>query len=280
MLDSTSPHVASPPDSSSPVPGIEASLGGPCDSWFGAEEMARWSAAVAPPVPCRVARGTAIVREGAAAHHLYIVQAGDFKVSRTAEDGYEQVLDFAGASDVIGLDGLVEGRNLGTVEALQDSTVYAVPVGDLGALRATNAHFDARLQRALAAQWSRMRDVVWLMAAVGADRRTGRFLLQLSQRMAERGRSPRRLYLQMSRRDIAAHLGLAHESISRALTNLAASGVLRVKGREVEILDMDGLARLASSTRGSVGEPDTAVAHVPATPCPPAPSEAGACAVH
>ena len=228
---------------------------GPFDRWFGRGEFARWSAPVAAPVPCRVPRQSVLVHEGARVEHLYVVQAGDFKISRTAEDGYEQVIDFASAADIVGLDGLSTGRHLGTAEALQDSTVYAIPIGDLRALRASNARFDAQLQQALSEQWGRMRDMGWLMGAVGADRRTARFLLQLSRRMAERGMSPRRLHLHMSRRDIAAHLGLAHESISRAMTALAASGYLRVVGREVEIVDMDGLRQLAASTRGHVLEP-------------------------
>jgi len=225
-------------------------VSGPCDAWFGAGELSHWSAPVAAPVPCRVARQSILLHEGARAQTFYIVQAGDFKVSRTAEDGYEQVIAFAGAGDALGLDGLASGHHLGTVEALQDAIVYAVPLADLRALRAANAAFDLRLTESLGAHWACMRDMAWLMGAMGADRRTARFLLQLSETLSRRGMSPRRLRLPMSRRDIAAHLGLAHESISRAMTSLAMAGYLRVYGREVEILDMDGLRQLAANTRG------------------------------
>jgi CRP/FNR family transcriptional regulator len=225
-------------------------ISGPCDLWFGAGELSHWSAPVAAPVPCRVSRQSVLLHEGARAHSMYVVQAGDFKISRTAEDGYEQVIAFAGAGDALGLDGLASGCHLGTVEALQDAIVYAIPLGDLRALRAANATFDLHLMQSLGAQWRCMRDMAWLMGAMGADRRTARFLLQLSRTMAQRGMSPRRLRLAMSRRDIAAHLGLAHESISRAMTSLAMAGYLRVYGREIEILDMDGLKQLAANTRG------------------------------
>jgi CRP/FNR family transcriptional regulator len=107
-----------------------------------------------------------------------------------------------------------------------------------------------------------MRDLAWLTGAVGSDRRTARFLLLMARRMAERGMSARRLHLPMRRRDIASYLGLAHESISRSLTALAAAGFLNVLGREVEIVDVDGLRQLASNTRGHGGEgsPATGVA--------------------
>ena len=234
---------------------------GPCDRWFGPGELARWSAPVAAPVPCRISRQSILLHEGARAHRFYIVQAGDFKVSRTAEDGYEQVIAFAGAGDALGLDGLASDHHLGTVEALQDAIVYAVPLADLRALRAANPAFDRCLMESLGAHWEGMRDMAWLMGAMGADRRTARFLLQLSATMAQRGMSPRRLRLAMSRRDIAAHLGLAHESISRAMTSLAMAGYLRVIGREIEILDMDGLRQLAANTRGHASEAGADPAH-------------------
>jgi len=227
---------------------------GPFERWFGERERAHWSASVAAPVACRVSRLAALVREGADARNVYIVQAGDFKVSRMAEDGYEQVLDFVAAGEMLGLEGLAGGRSLATAEALQDSLVYAIPLHDLRALRAANPRFDDRLQESLSAQWSRMRDLAWLTGAVGSDRRTARFLLLMARRMAERGLSACRLRLPMRRRDIASYLGLAHESISRSLTALAAAGFLKVRGRDVEIVDMDGLRLLASNTRGHGGE--------------------------
>lgn len=232
----------------------EATVSGPREQWFGASELKDWTGRVAPPVPLRVRRQSLLVAEGAAARYLYIVQAGDFKVSRVGEDGYEQVLGFATASDALGLDGLAHGAFLGSAEALQDSMVYAVPMSDLRALRASNPTFDARLQEALSSQWLRMCDMAWLMAALGADRRIARFLLQQSRNMGERGLSTRKLRLPMSRRDIAAYLGLAHESVSRSFTALASAGYLHVRLREVEIVDIDALQQLASCTRGHLND--------------------------
>ena len=106
------------------------------------------------------------------------------------------------------------------------------------------------------------------MAAVGADRRTARFLVHMSRRMAGRGYSTLRLRLRMSRRDIAAHLGLAHESISRALTSLADAGLLAVRCRDIEILDLPALEAFALSTRGHsegpAAEPAAAAREMPA----------------
>lgn len=205
----------------------------------------------------RVARGATLVHEGAAAKALYVVQAGSFKSVKTAEDGYEHVLGFAGRSDLLGYEGLAGAHCAFAVVALEDSRAVALPLAGLAALRRRVPELDLLLQSLAARQLAHVGEIAELLSAVAADVRLARFLVQLSARMAERGQSPRRLLLRMNRRDIANHLGLAHETISRSFRMLADGGWLRVDNREVEILDPAGLRRCARSTRGAAEESAT-----------------------
>lgn len=203
----------------------------------------------------RVMRGATLIHEGAPAETLYVVQAGSFKSVKTAEDGYEHVLGFAWRRDLLGYDGLAGAHYAFAAVALEDSRVIALPLAGLAALRRRVPALDALLESLVARQLAHIGEVAALLSAVAADVRVARFLVQLSARMAERGQSPRRLLLRMNRRDIANHLGLAHETISRSLRMLAEAGCLRVDNREVEILDPEGLRRCAHSTRGAADEP-------------------------
>lgn len=202
----------------------------------------------------RVARGATLVHEGAEASMLYIVQSGSLKCVQTAEDGYEHVLGFAWRRDVIGYDGLSDAHYAIAAVALEDCRVVALPLAHLATLRQRAPAFDSALQAIVARQLTHAGEIARVMAAVAADARLARFLVQLSSSMAKRGESPRRLLLRMNRRDIANHLGLAHETISRSLRLLADAGWLRVHNREIEILDPVALRRCARSTRGPVDE--------------------------
>ena len=53
------------------------------------------------------------------------------------------------------------------------------------------------------------------------------------------------MILQMSRQDIANHLGMAAETISRLLKRLQSNGVLAISKREMKVLDQDELLKLA-----------------------------------
>lgn len=215
----------------------------------------------------RVRAGVVLFHEGTCAQSIYFIAVGTFKLMHTAEDGYEQVLGFGGRAEMLGYDALCRGEHPTTAVALEDSTVYALPVSDLFALSASLPALGRVLHMAASRQLLHQIEIAHLMAAVSAEVRLARFLLQLSDHMAERGQSSRRLYLRMSRRDIASHLGVAHETVSRSFGALANWGCVAVNNREVEILDREQLKACASNTRG-LAEPQRN-ASSPRTPSAP-----------
>lgn len=198
----------------------------------------------------RVRAGAALLEAGDQATTLYMVRYGSFKCLRIAEDGDEQVLGFAGQRDLLGFDGLSSGRHPSTVIALEDAAAYALRFDELDRLRRRVDPLDRALQMALSAQLASPSGVADVMAAVAAEVRLARFLLQRAASMAACGQSSLHLRLPMSRRDIASHLGVAHETVSRSFGELVDWGCPRVDHREVEILDVAALKALAGSTRG------------------------------
>ncbi len=200
----------------------------------------------------RLRNGVTLFHEGAPAESLHIIQLGTFKSLKVAEDGYEQVLGFAGPGDILGFDGLASGQHQTAAAALEDSRVYAVPVRALDTLRQRVPAFDRALQTAISRQLVRAAEIAEVMSAVAAEVRLARFLVQVSQHMVQRGQSPKRLLLRMNRRDIASYLGVAHATASRSFGALAEAGYLAVDNRAVDILDLEGLKLCARNTRGSL----------------------------
>ncbi len=202
----------------------------------------------------RVAAGDNLIHMGAPSDALFFVCTGTFKIFRTDEDGYEQVLAFAGRREVLAFDALCMETHPTAASALEDSTVYVIHKSDLPALSRAVPAFEHELQRAGSRALTRINELVDVMAAVAAEVRLARFLLQLSRQMAASGQSPRRFHLRMGRRDIASMLGVAHETVSRSFSSLAMACLIHVHDRDVEILDLDGLKAYSRSTRRTMDD--------------------------
>jgi len=220
------------------------------------------TAADMPMLMRRLRTGDTLFHQGARAEAIYFVRGGTFKSFRMAEDGYEQVLGFAGRAEVLGFDAICFGQYPTAAVALEESSVYVVPMRDILTPGQHVPALDRVVAMAVSRALSQRGEIADVMAAVAAEVRLARFMVQLSRRMEACNQSPRRFRLRMGRRDIASHLGVAHETVSRSFHALVKWSLLSVSNREVEILDMDGLLALSRSTRRHIDESDTA--HAPA----------------
>ena len=205
----------------------------------------------AQPVLVRQVRGGGtLFREGGRAESIEFVRLGTFKVFTTAEDGNEQVVGFSECGEMLGFDALSTGCHPTTAVALEDSWVFSARVSDLFTWCREVPALNRALLRASSGELARRSELADVMAAVVAEVRLARFLIQLSDHKRALGHSPRRFVLRMSRRDLGSHLGVAHETVSRSFGALAQWGCLRVSSRDVEILDLDRLKTFASRTHG------------------------------
>lgn len=188
--------------------------------------------------------GDVLFREGDPFEAIAAVRAGTVKTCVTDRDGHEHVLGFHFPGEVIGLNA-IDGHRY-PCDAIALDTVmlcrFSFPKIALLATRLPN------LQQHLFKLMSRDIGVASLFARDNtADERMAAFLIGLSRRLAARGFSPRRFQLTMARTDIANYLRQAPETVSRVLRRFEQDGLLHIKQRDVEILDLPRLEALALS---------------------------------
>lgn len=90
---------------------------------------------------------------------------------------------------------------------------------------------------------------VLMLCNLTAEERLANFLIGLSRRFVNRGYSAHGFMLRMSREDMASYLGLRLETVCRSVTRLRAQGIVNLRGRLVEILDMPALVALEQGDR-------------------------------
>jgi CRP/FNR family transcriptional regulator len=203
--------------------------------------------------PSSVARGNSLYRPGDRLGRVYAVRSGALKTLAVTPDGEEHVLGFHLPGELLGLDSLASGRHCAEAVALTDSQVCEIPMQGLLNRGAAAPEMGARLLQVLGgcAQGSRVH--VDLLLRRQADERVAIFLHDLLQRL-RRPDSPPALTLPMSREDVGRYLGLALETVSRALTRLQEEGLIQVAGRTVRILDEPRLRGMASLADGEPGQ--------------------------
>jgi CRP/FNR family transcriptional regulator, anaerobic regulatory protein len=188
--------------------------------------------------------GEHLFREGDAFQALYAVKSGGLKTYTIDNQGREHVLGFHIGGELVGLDGIHSGRNRCNAVALQTTSVCALQFARLEQLIHEIPGLQSQVLRLMSREISANAQ---LATDHSAEERLAGFLVGLSRRFARRGLPPSLISLPMPRRDIASHLRLATETVSRLFARFQEEGILTVRRREVEILDSAALEALGAS---------------------------------
>lgn len=190
-------------------------------------------------------RGSQLFQQGDHFHAVYAVRAGGIKTSLTGPDGTEQITGFYLPGEVVGLDGVGQEKHGVTATALESTAVCAIPFSHLEGLTTTLPGLQHHLFRLLSREIQADQQLLLLLGKRSAEARLAAFLLSLAARYQRRGLSGQRLLLPMSRTDIANHLGLTIETVSRLFSRLQQAGVIVADGKDITLLDNAALCRLA-----------------------------------
>jgi len=189
----------------------------------------------------KVKKGAALYRAGDPLRSLYAVRIGSFKTSLLSVDGREQVTGFQMPGEMLGLDAISTDSHTCNAFALEDSEVCPIHFAQLEKLSLELPSLQHNLNKILSREIVRDHDMLMMLGNMNSDERLAAFLLNLSQRLHMRGYSSKAFVLKMRREEIGSYLGLRLETICRGIAHLRDQGLVEVSGRDVKILDMDGL---------------------------------------
>lgn len=189
-------------------------------------------------------KGEVIYRAGERFTGIYALKSGSAKLIHTDAVGRESIIAVLLPGELVGFDGLYSGKHRCSLMALETSSYCELPAHDLELLgqkvpsiqhvilQRTGEQFDLSIDRLAASQRP-------------AEDRLAGFLLDLAGRYRTRGFSPEEFHLSLTRQEIGNHLGLALETVSRLLGRFESAEMIKVKGKFIHILDMEGLRKVA-----------------------------------
>ncbi|MDQ2075302.1 helix-turn-helix domain-containing protein [Marinimicrobium sp. ABcell2] len=185
--------------------------------------------------------GERIFAQGTPFNACYLVRSGAFKSLVLNERGDEKIISFHMPGDLIGLDSIHRGYYIGSAVALERSLVYEVVFQENGSQLRMPPDIQEHFVKIMSRELANIEDLLMLTSEHTAEERIIAFLLAFSTRQTNRNLTAHQFRLPMSRNDIASFLGLAVETVSRMLTRLHEKNLLKVTGRNVEFIDIEGL---------------------------------------
>ncbi len=188
--------------------------------------------------------GATMARSGEPRQHVYTLTAGALRLVRTLADGRRQISGFVLPGDYLGLTGSDNHRY--DIEAIADSRVCRVTLPQMKDLRQRYPHLERKLLQRACQALDDAQDAALSLARLQPAEKLADFLLRLAAREARLGADGLRVTLPMGRGDIADHLGLTMETVSRTFNKLRQQGLIALPHlNTVEILDEAGLHTLS-----------------------------------
>ena len=186
-------------------------------------------------------KGEELFAEGDEAEFFYQVVSGAIRTYKLLSDGRRQIDAFHLGGDIFGLEAGSEHRFC--AEAIGNATVIAHRRSRLGALIEDDAAFRDRIMTATLRSLERAHDHMMLLGRKTAQEKMATFLLDMAERLSG---DDEHFDLPMQRSDIADHLGLTIETVSRTLTQFARSSLIRLlpAGRSISLCNKMALRGL------------------------------------
>ncbi|MBT4019455.1 MAG: cyclic nucleotide-binding domain-containing protein [Alphaproteobacteria bacterium] len=195
--------------------------------------------------PVSLASGDVLFEEGAPATRSFNLIEGCLKLYKLLPDGRRLVTDFLYPGDFLGLAD--KDHYTCTAEAVGAATLCRFERSALDDLVQRQSCLEGHLLDRARAELADGRSQLLLLGHKTARERVASFILTQSARAVQRGLSASPVETPMRRVDIADHLGLTTETVSRTLTGLTADGMIGVEaGRRIIIRETDQLAALAA----------------------------------
>lgn len=195
--------------------------------------------------PTAVDRATTLCSQGSHCQALYVVRTGAFKATYYGSNGIERIIRFLFVGELLGLDALYDGRHHCSYTALVSSYVFRIPTDRLRPITHAVPGLQRELLRLAVQQIRDDEEHMLLLEQKPVAARIATYFLHLNRRQNGED-SESRLYLPMTRTDLASYLGLAPETLSRQLSQFEREQIIAIPDtRHVMLEDTARLASLA-----------------------------------
>lgn len=180
-----------------------------------------------------------IYMAGDKAEKLFVIHKGKVKITRFSDLGKEQVIRVLGPGDFMGeLSLFVHEPLIDNAEALENTTVCVIDGEKLKGLMVKYPTIALKVLEELSKRLGKAENLIEHLGIHDVETRIIETLLDIANDKGE-------VHLKMSKGDLASHIGMSQETLSRKLSHFQDMGWIKLVGhRRIVILDKEGLKSL------------------------------------
>jgi CRP/FNR family transcriptional regulator len=176
-------------------------------------------------------RGETIYLAGDKGERLYIIHHGKVKISRISESGKEQIIRILGEGDFMGeLALFIHSPLNSTAEALEPTNVCVIDGSKLNHIISNNPSISVKIIEELSKRLQNAENLIESIGLHDVEQRVADTLLNLANDKNE-------IELSISKKDLAAHIGISQETLSRKLTTFQEMGLIKQIGLSQEFFN-------------------------------------------
>ncbi|MBW2363908.1 MAG: Crp/Fnr family transcriptional regulator [Deltaproteobacteria bacterium] len=190
----------------------------------------------------RFKKGETIYFEGDEGNGFYIVIDGNVKIFKLSIEGKEHILHFFGPGEPIGEVPVFSGQRFpANAEAVESTHLLFFPRTSFIDLISKNPSLSINMLAVLSKRLKEFTVQIENLSLKEVPARLASYLILLSK---EQG-TGKIIKLSTSKGQLASLLGTIPETLSRIFSKMAGLGYIKVDGRDITLLDPDGLEDLS-----------------------------------
>lgn len=193
-------------------------------------------------------KGEVLFREGTSSEGIFCIEEGTVKLSKLGEDGREIIMRLVKAGEILGHRSLFSGDNLrATGVALNAVRAHFIEKKILLDVFKADSNLALRLMELMSRELGDSENRIVGLTQKNVRERLASFLMMLSRSHGEQQVPGGEVMidLKLTREDLASFVGTATETMIRMIGDFKTEGILSQRGRNIVILDLKALEKIA-----------------------------------
>ncbi len=194
-------------------------------------------------------KGQTIFYEGGKPPGIFCLKSGKIKIYKMGIDGKEQIVRFITPGDLLGIRALVGGREYSAyAETIEDSTICLVNRLTFVKLIEENPEFSHCVMKLLSRLLEEAENKMTSLAQKPVRERLAETLISMSNLFQSDPVSQNGSTISLPRNDLANIVGTATETVIRLLSEFKEDELISINGRNITLLNVEGLKRTGKIT--------------------------------